>query len=365
MKTNNNRMYKMKKVNLILLSTLMFISSLFAQDDEFFTPGGVVGGYGELHYNHSKVDGADAKKTLDFHRFVMFYSYQFNEKWSFKAELELEHNFVQGEDKGELELEQAFVDYHYSDAIGFRAGVVLVSAGLINEYHEPPTFFGVERPEYNKNIIPTTWFGNGAQFYGSYKGFEYLFGVMEGLNADKFSAKSGIRSGRMKGFKANAEKLLYNLRVDYIGVPGLRIGGSYVYNEAMGEINNSINLLEIHAKYEVKNLILVGEYGNISYDKGDVEASRGYYFDLGYNVADLVKSDWDIIPFVRYSDYNTAASTISGGDSEEAYHNTKFMFGVNVKPVDQVVFKFDYGVSNIEKGDVDTKLFNLGVGYMF
>lgn len=355
----------MKNAKIVLLSFLILSMNIFAQDDEFFTAGGTVGGYGELHYNSNKVGDADASKTLDFHRFVMFYSYQFSEKWSFKAELELEHNFV-SEGEGELELEQAFVDYHYSDAIGFRAGVVLVSAGLINEYHEPPTFLGVERPEYSKYVIPTTWFGNGAQFYGTHKGFEYLFGVMEGLNSDKFSAKNGIRSGRQKGYKANAENLLYNARVDYTGVSGLRIGGSYTYNNATGETdNNAIKLFEVHAKYEAKNLILVGEYGNVSYDKGDVETTSGYYLDLGYNVAELLKVDWDVIPFIRYSDYNTAASTIAGGDSEKAYHKSKFMFGLSVRPVDKVVFKLDYGVSNVELTDVDTKLFNIGVGYMF
>lgn len=356
----------MRKIKLLFFSILLISANLFAQSDEFFTPGSSIGGYGELHYNYSKVDGEDAKKTLDFHRFVMFFSHAWSEKWSFKAELELEHNFVQGEDKGELELEQAFVDYHYSNAIGFRAGVVLVSAGLINEYHEPPTFLGVERPDYNKYIIPTTWFGNGAQFYGSYKGFDYLFGVMEGLNADKFSAKSGIRSGRLKGYKANAENLLYNLRVDYTGIQGLKVGCSYIYNDATGtDMTNAINMFEVHAKYEAHNLILVGEFGNISYDKGDVETSRGFYFDLGYNVADIMKVDWDVIPFVRYSDFNTAAATVTGGDSEEAYHKTKIMCGLSVKPVDQVVFKLDYAVNTVEKNDVDTKLFNIGVGYMF
>ena len=117
---------------------------LFAQED-FFEPGYSIGGYGELHYNRTQTGNDDATTKLDFHRFIIYYGYSFTEEWSFKSEVELEHNFVK-DDQGELELEQAFVNYH-TDAFGFQAGVILPSVGLINEYHEPPGLISVERPE--------------------------------------------------------------------------------------------------------------------------------------------------------------------------------------------------------------------------
>lgn len=347
----------------IYIITLFFSNLLIAQDD-FFGSSSSIGGYGELHYNNTSLNN-NTKEVLDFHRFVLFYGHQWNDKWSFKAEVELEHNFV-AEGEGELELEQAYVDYHFANYLGFQAGVILPSVGLINEYHEPPLFFGVERPEYSKVIIPTTWFGNGIALYGNYLDFDYKLTVMEGLNADKFSQSSGIRSGRQKGYKANAENLLYNARVDYLGVAGLRIGGSISYNKAMGDsLDIPVTLIEGHIKYTANNLYIVSEYGIINYSEGNLEKSQGYYLDLGYNIAEIIGCRSKIIPFARYSNYNTASTTMNNGDEEKANDNTQWMIGINLLPISEVVFKVDYGEVKNTLTDQKTTLFNLGVGYMF
>lgn len=352
----------LKYISYTLLA-LLITTNLFAQED-FFGSSSTVGGYGELHYNKIITD-EETTNTLDFHRFVIFYGHQWNEKWSLKAEVEIEHNFV-ADGEGELELEQAYVDYHYSSWFGFQAGVILPSVGLLNELHEPPLFFGVERPDYNKSIIPTTWFGNGISFYGNYVDFDYKLTIMEGLNADNFSNKDGIRSGRQKGYKPNADNLLYNFRIDYLGISGLKAGLSYTYNNATGELkNNKISLIEAHAKYSHNNLHLVGEFGNINYSDSDLKSSMGYYFDIGYNVGSFFNVPTQIIPFARYSNYNTANSTVTGGDTEKEYNNKQWMVGLNVLPISEVVFKLDYSEVEVELTKNKTKFFNLGVGYMF
>ncbi len=357
----------MKKYLITSLSffVIIFSSNILNAQDEFFDPKTTVGGYGELHYNYSKLEGKDATKKLDFHRFVLFFSHSWTEKWSFKAEVELEHNFVKS-GQGELELEEAYINYHHSNYFGFQVGVILPSVGLINEFHEPPLFLGVERPEYSKHIIPTTWFGNGAAIYGNYEGFDYKVSVMEGLNSDKFSPKSGIRSGRQKGFKADAKNLLYNGRLDFTGIPGLKFGTSFTYNKATGDsTTNAISLFEIHTQYRANNIYADAEFGNISYDEGEVKSSRGYYIDFGYNIGNLFNCTTNIIPFVRYTEYNTASETKGGGDSEEMYQNKKWMAGLVVKPIVQVVFKMDYSQSKSGVNDLKTDLLNVGVGYMF
>ncbi len=349
----------------ITVFSLLILNSISIAQFDYFKPETKIGGYGELHYNYKKEEGKDPSKILDFHRFVLFFSHAWSEKWSFQSEIELEHNFVK-EGQGELELEQAYVNYHHADWFGFRAGVVLVSAGLINEYHEPPTFLSTERPDYNKLIIPTTWFGNGLALYGRYSDFNYKLTIMEGLDADGFSAESGIRGGRLKGFKADAENLLYNMRVDYMGISGLKAGLSYTYNEAKGDsIVNPINLIEAHLQFIKKNFIINAEFGNIDYETGDLKTSRGWYFDLGYDVAGLFGWDSQLIPFIRYQDINTAAATVRGGDSEKEHHNNLWMAGVSYKPIDQVVFKLDYSVSSNKLSNRKTDYLNIGVGYMF
>lgn len=348
-----------------LLSIFMFNSTDYAQEMNFFEPKTTLGGYGELHYNYFKADQSEATKTLDFHRFVLFFGHSFSEDWSIKAELELEHNFV-AEGQGELELEQAYVNYHHAEYFGFQAGVILPSIGLLNEYHEPPLFFGVERPDYHKNIIPTTWFGNGIAFYGFIEGFDYKVVIMEGLNADNFKPGSGIRGGRQKGFEADANNLLYNFRLDYLNIPGLKVGVSFTTNNAKGDsINVPVNLVELHTQYNNHNFYGVFEFGNISYDNQEIKSSRGYYIDLGYNISSLFDIKTQIIPFIRYSNINTAAETKTGGDLEKQYHIQQWIIGASVKPIENIVFKFDYGINKQELNDTKSTSINLGVGYMF
>lgn len=355
----------MKRTFFILTLIISTHQSLLAQELEFFEPKTTVGAYGELHYNNEKIGNAPTKSIWDFHRFVLFFGYSWTEKWSFKSEVELEHNFVKN-GQGELELEQAYVNYHYSDMFGFNVGIILPSVGLLNEFHEPPLFFGTERPVYHNLIIPTTWFGSGASIYGNYFGFDYRLTLFESLNSDKLSLAEGIRPARMKGYKPNASGFLYSIKLDYLNIPGLKVGNSFSFNNAKGDSTKiDITIYEFHTKYEANNITAVFEFGNINYSSGELKTSRGYYFDLGYNVAALFDVNTKIIPFVRYSDINTAAKTVSGGDSERLYHFSEWMIGLNVKPLEQVVFKLDYSERTRKLDDRKSKFINFGMGYMF
>jgi len=343
---------------------LLISSVLYSQNDNYKFESSLHG-YGELHYNQEKADNKPIKQILDFHRFVTFIGFTWDDNWSFHSEVELEHNYVEG-DAGELELEQAYINYHYRDWLGFQFGVILPSVGLINEIHEPPTFFGVERPDYNTRIIPTTWFGNGMAVYGRINSFDYKLTIMEGLNSDKFSESNAIRDGRRKGFKSDAKNPLYNLRVDYLGFMNLKIGGSFTYNKAYGDTSsNKIYLYELHARYQSNTINAAFEYGVINYEKYNLQRSEGYYIDLGYNISEFLNWQTKVIPFVRFSDYNTAAKTRTGGDSEKRNHFTYWMAGISIKPIDNIVFKFDYGIRTRELGNEKVKLLNIGMGYMF
>lgn len=345
---------------MIRILFVMVIATLAMAQDDFFQPGYTIGGYGELHYNRAQNGNDDPTIKLDFHRFIIYYGYNWTEEWSFKSEVELEHNFVSG-GNGELELEQAFVNYH-SNLFGFQAGVILPSVGLINEYHEPPLFISVERPEYSKYVIPTTWFGNGFALYGSMSGLNMRFVLMEDMEGEGIGA--GIRSGRGKGYKTTAYDWVKNISVNYTGIAGLRIGGSYTMNNAPIDNNPdstvSFGLGEINLKYEANNIYAVMEYGNISYENNPsgYTSSGGYYLDLGYNVAGFVGLEGRLIPWFRYSDYNR------GNDNADK-HYTIQRFGLTYWPISSVVFKFDYGTHQTESADDVKTQINVGVGYNF
>jgi len=97
-------------------------------------------GYMDFHFN--KVELEDGR--LDFHRFVLLVTHRFSDRIRFVSEIEIEHALVEGlEDAGELELEQAYVDFLISRAFNVRAGMMLMPVGIINERHEPPVYYGV------------------------------------------------------------------------------------------------------------------------------------------------------------------------------------------------------------------------------
>ena len=119
-----------------------------------------IGGYGELHYNNLSNGTGSQKKEIDFHRFVLFFGHEFSNKVRLFSELELEHA-LSGESKpGEVELEQAYVQIDLDDNMTLSTGVFLIPVGIMNETHEPPTFYGTERNPVGKKYHPGNMVGS-------------------------------------------------------------------------------------------------------------------------------------------------------------------------------------------------------------
>ena len=122
-----------------------------------------ISGYMDFHFNKVQDEGSQ----LDFHRFVLLFGHSFTDRIKFWSELEVEHGFVSGEGEfGELELEQAYLDFLVKPWMNFRAGMMLAPVGILNERHEPPSFQGVERTFVDTVIVPSTWFDSGAGLFG-------------------------------------------------------------------------------------------------------------------------------------------------------------------------------------------------------
>ncbi len=345
----------MKKLLLITLMTC-FISA-----DEFFEPTTSIGGYGEMHYDMEANDG-DGK--LDFHRFIIYYKHQFTPEWSMMSEIEVEHNMVGSSDAlgykgGYLAMEQAHLNY-WTGTWGFRGGVLLVPAGIINEYHEPPTFMSVERPEYAKYIIPTTWFDNGFAFYGTFMDdFNWNVTFTGDLDGDDIS--NGIRSAREKGHYSKASSWTKTIQGSWTGMEGLKVGGSVTMNDAPrddvdGAAVNPVGVMltEFNGTYIAGDIYGRFEYGMIDYtdNPAGVESSSGYYVDLGYDIGGLVGcgDESNLYLWTRMSSYNRD----DNADSKDIT-----LFGMTYKPTNNISFKFETGTA----GDDD--VMRLGLGYMF
>ena len=351
---------------------------------EGFANNTTVGGYGELHYNNFSGDvpvgQTRAKDEIDFHRFVLFFGHRFNDWISFKSELELEHSNTENE--GQVELEQAYLDFNFSEKLNAKAGIFLIPVGLINETHEPPTFYGVERNTIETRILPSTWWEAGVSLYGELApGWKYQAGVTSSLAAEHFEdfSTKGVREARRNVSEAPAENFGVHGRLDYSGMPGLTVGTS-VFSGNTGQDNDTLNadarltLWDIHGRYSVDKFDLRALYaqGHLSdADKintafgFDEVASRfyGWYMEAAYHI--WKNGEQDFAPFVRYEKWNTQADTPNNIVRNDASENDIWTVGANYWPHPQVVLKADYQKFDKPDGDKGDKRFNLGLGYMF
>lgn len=315
-----------------------------------------IGGYGELHYNH-----LDSKNEIDFHRFVLFFDHNFTDRIRFFSELELEHSLAGESKPGEVELEQAFVDFDLTDNHTARGGLFLIPVGILNEIHEPPTFYGVERNPIETNIIPTTWWEGGAALYGRLApGLSYDFAATSGLKVPTTGGNAFlIRSGRQKVANAKADDPAYTARLKWTGAPGVELATTLQYQQdvtqsALAESVSAL-LAEAHAIFARGPFALRALYAQWNLDGAEPEAigrdkQRGWYVEPSYKVTPKFGM------FARYNEWDNEA-----GDATDSKKKQTDV-GFNYWPHEQVVIKVD--MQN-QSGTIDNDGFNVGLGYMF
>ena len=340
-------------------------------------------GYMEVHYN--KPEFADG--TLDFHRFVLLITHQFSDRIRFVGELELEHAFVEGlEEAGELELEQAYVDFLLSRSFNVRAGMLLVPVGIINERHEPPVFYGVERPLADTVLVPTTWFEVGAGVHGEVgRGWRYRAYVMAPLDASAFTAEEGLREGRQKGAEANAGRPAVTGRAEYVGVRGLTAGASFWTGHSgfvfRPRFDVPVTLVEADARYARNRLELRGQFSHIAIDNADLlndaifrqsgvspnvaETLRGGYVEAGYRILSGARYG-EVGAFVRYEDVNTQARMPAGFLPLPEFDRSVWVVGATYWPEPDIAVKIDYLVNRNRSTTLAApNSFNVGLGWWF
>lgn len=357
------------------------------------------GGYGEMLLaapDHERDDGTASgrKRSLDFLRAILYAGYKFNDRILFNSEIEFEHATTGegAEEKGEVSLEFAYLDFLYKPWMNARAGLLLAPIGLTNEMHEPTTFHGSMRPAVERNIIPSTWRENGAGIYGDAGPLTYRTYLMAGLqgtesgSVEGFRASNAIRNGRSSGSNSTLEDIAWVGRVDYIGLPGTKVGGS-LYTGQSGqnsttaageEIDGRVTLWEIHGTsefrgVELKTLYTQGTIGDVTAinNANSLTGSNsvgerffGGYAEVAWNVLSLGNSPQYLAPFFRYERYDSQQRVPAGFSKNPANSRTEYVIGVSYKPITQVVIKGDW--QNVEnQAGTGVNQVNFALGYIF
>ncbi len=362
---NLNKMLTLAAITTSIASPATFAGAIATSGET------TIGGYGEMHYNNLETTATNGSKTdkteIDFHRFVLMFGHEFNDKIRFFSELEIEHAFISDSDTdtatgsststspGAVELEQAYIEIDLDSSSSVKAGIFLIPVGILNPVHEPTTFYGVERNPVEKNIIPATWWEGGAMYSGHMSnGISYDLAIHSGLSRPD----GNIRSGRQKVAEAKAKSLAYSARIKYTGVPGLEVAGTVQIQDDLSQGTattgqaEGATLIETHAIYATGPFKVYALYASWDIDfKGGAnvkDTQDGSILEASYKLTDKMGV------FVRQNNYSI----------EKGKDKAQTDIGFNYWPHEDVVFKFDYQTQDNENAS-ESDGFNLGVGYQF
>jgi hypothetical protein len=375
----------MRSIFSLCLAALIAAGTIQGQEKKL-----IWGGYGQLDYNQRIDNETRRNGKLDVHRMVFVADYRFSERTFFFSEIEFEH-------VSEVYIEQAYLQHNIFPNVNIRAGLLLVPMGIINEFHEPPTYNGVERPSVDTYIVPTTLREMGAGFTGVIPSINtsYQAYVMTGYkgyqkNAGLFDGESGFRKGRQKGAESFISSPNLSVKFENYSVSGLTVGLAGYFGRSQSDLFNNIpkndeallskadsstvgiSMLGIDARYNLSKFEFRGQY--ILSSQSGVEAYNaftgkdlgqlmsGWYVEGAYLVG-TVEKNGIIKPFVRYEKYNTHAKTV-GFAANENYNITEITTGLSWHVAYGAAFKVDYNYRTTKAGGKAGTL-NAGVAVMF
>lgn len=326
-----------------------------------------VGGYGEIHYNNGTDDGVgsgrDSNGNIHAHRAVIYLGHQFSDNVNFNAEFEFEGSSDSSEI--ETEVEQLFIDWRVRPNLGLKLGQWLVPVGILNERHEPDSFYGIERNPVETQIIPSTWWEKGILAQTQLSDNLMLdMALSNGMRGDiaTLGTADGLREFRQEFGRASTDNEAYTTRLRYNGISGLELAGTVQYqtdiNDELGTAPGSAPavLVEAHADYrngpyELRALFARWDIDNDFAKTVGTDVLQGYYLEPAYRI----NEQWGV--FARYNRWNTANNNVNSKDRVQTNA------GVNYWIAPNVVLKGDVQSSNAANGDSDG--FNLGLGFSF
>lgn len=343
-----------------------------------------VGAYGEVLYNQP--EGANGE--LDVQRLVLLFGYNFSDQVQFVTEVEVEH--VQ-----EVFVEQAFINYNVANNVNLRGGLMLIPMGIINEFHEPTTFNGTERPGVDNVIVPTTWREIGVGVNGRFNsislGYQaYIFNGFKSAESDGegginglLKGSNGLRSGRQKAIQSTVSSPTLSAKVDYYGIRGLRIGLATYLGKTQAEddvkkldgARIGISMVGLDARYAYKRFMARGQF--IQGWLSDTEAYntltgqdlgsalQGWYVEGAFNLLPQGKKQ-KLFAFARFESYDTHAQTDGTLERNDTYNRSDITTGLTYHIVSGVVVKGDYQFRSnaLEGSDIPNQL-NFGIGVWF
>jgi len=354
-----------------------------------------MGMYAEVDYNQQFGDSVKHAGNLDVHRLVLLFAYKFTNRVTFVTEIEVEH-------VKEIFIEQAFINVRVNDKLNVKGGLLLVPMGIVNEYHEPTIRNGVERPHVDKYIVPSTWREIGLGISGNFNNasIAYQLYMINGFlgydGGGNFRGYDGYRKGRQKGAKSIITSPNLSAKVDYYGLPGLKVGLSGYFGKSQTTAYNGIGqddieslksadstvvniaMLGIDARYRNRNFTSRGQliystnantgaYNNFT-GKDLGSAMMGFYIEAAYDFWPSIANNTKhaLTVFGRYEQYNTQQKMVDPSLINDSYNRSDIVTGLGFWISPGAVIKADYQMMmNQSSNSTAVNMFNMGFGIWF
>ncbi len=191
----------------------------------------------------------------------------------------------------DIELDWAFLDYHWNEALGLRAGRIKIPMGLYNDtrdYDMLRTSIFLPQGVYNVYFREAEIAYQGAGLYGNLSlaaagrlGYDLYGGAME-VKPDSIMAK----------YVSDAESILTSATIDrmaggrirwYTPLQGLMLGSSFIQLQMVMNFESpsapvyinidipTMQFLTLSAEYDFGNWTLAAEYNRWKYDSTTME----------------------------------------------------------------------------------------------
>jgi hypothetical protein len=162
-----------------------------------------------------------------------------------------------------------------------------------------------------------------------------------------------------------AEDLAVTARLDWRGIDGLLLGGSFFHGDSgqgSGVEDFGVLVTEVHAQYDRGPLRLRALWADATVDDADLltqpsasDDLEGWYLEGGWDFFAGRADGHSLTPFVRYERYDLQAGT--GADTAV----TATVVGVAYQPQRNVTFKLDYmDLSDADDSQLDVLEFTIG-----
>ncbi len=368
---------------------------------EQLTPRFSVGGYVSLEFEDFDEGrtGGGSRGIFDQQRFIVNVSSIVHERVRFYSEIEFEGvSLISSPDEGqedetarsgELEIEQAYMDFLIADWINVRAGALLMPFGRFNLLHDDNLRDLSDRPLVARRVIPTTWTDAGVGFFGEFTPTEsslvnYEVYATNGLT--QFLSSRGLRDARPSFRTDNNNNKAVVGRMGISPWPGQEVGVSGYFGKYDDLGDHAISGGAVDWTLRAGPLEFIGEYA--FFDVEDVAAiSTDFPRDLqgGYAQVNLhffppflketfLGRNLDSPTFTLVGRVGLATLDFPGiaGAADRDVDESRITVGLNYRPIEAMAFKTEFqwndtdpgpGLEPLERGDAFGIITSMALGF--